>query len=245
MGSKRSKRPPRDVRATQRQPTRRSSAETRRVIFESALRLFRKKGFDQTTMREVAATAGTSLGSAYYYFASKEAIVLAYYEDVFEARQGRVVRAFAKTDDLRERLLALYHLHFDALKGDHKLLGALVRTVADPASDASVFSRATASVRNGTISLFEQALAVDAVSEDLRDLGALALWTLELGFMLYFVWDSSPKQERTRQLIDNTVDTLLPLLPFLSLPMAEPLRAHLAKLLIDANLVPDDEAALE
>ena len=38
-------------------------------------RCFRERGFEQTTMRDIAGRAGVSLGAAYYYFASKEAIV--------------------------------------------------------------------------------------------------------------------------------------------------------------------------
>lgn len=214
-------------------------ADTGAHILETALTLFRKNGFDKTTMREVAKAAGMSLGAAYYYFSSKEAIVLAYYERVARERAKRVKTALAQSDDLRERLRAIYHLHFDVVRRDRKLLGALVRSVADPDSDVSVFAKATAGVRNASIALFEEALDVDAVSEELRDLGALALWTLDLALMLYFVWDTSPKQKNTRQLIDNTIDAILPLIPVLSLPIAEPMRAHLAKLLIEADLVPE------
>lgn len=227
------------ARAKKKKKKRASGAETRARILETALALFRKKGFDQTTMRQIAAAADMSLGAAYYYFSSKEAIALAYYERVYEERDKRVTAALAETDDLRERLRAIYHLHFDVVRRDRKLLGALVRSVADPESDVSVFSRATSHVRNGSIALFERALDVDEVSEDLRDLAALGLWTLDLALMLYFVWDSSPKQKRTRQLIDDSIDAILPMVPMLSLPMAAPMRAHLAKLLINADLVPD------
>src|SRR6266850_2650368 len=54
-------------------PQRAASEETRRQILETALALFRERGFEDTTMRDVAARAGLSLGSAYYYFKSKEA----------------------------------------------------------------------------------------------------------------------------------------------------------------------------
>jgi len=52
--------------------------DTRRKIYESALSLFREKGFKQTTMRDIAAKAGVALGGAYYYFSTKDAIVLAF-----------------------------------------------------------------------------------------------------------------------------------------------------------------------
>jgi AcrR family transcriptional regulator len=214
-------------------------AGTRERILGEALALFRKHGFDKTTMRDVAAAAGMSLGAAYYYFASKEAIVLAYYASVFEERRRRVEKALAETQELRERLRALYHLHIDVVRRDRKLLGALVRSVAEPESDVSVFSKGTKSVRSGSIALCEHVINVPEVGEDLRDLGALGLWTLDLAFMLYFIWDPSPRQQQTRQLIDDTIDLLLPAIPLLSLPFAAPLRAQLAKLLVDADLVPE------
>ena len=56
-------------------PQRAGSEETRRMILETALSLFREKGFEDTTIRDIAAEADLSLGAAYYYFPSKEAIV--------------------------------------------------------------------------------------------------------------------------------------------------------------------------
>ncbi len=230
-------------KSTAKRRSRGGGEQTRAHILETALSLFRKRGFDKTTMRQVAEAADMSLGAAYYYFSSKEAIVLAYYERVSAERAKRVRAALENTPELRERLRCIYHLHFDVVRRDRKLLGALVRSVADPDSEASVFSKATASVRNQGIALFEQALDVEAVGEDLRDLGSLALWTLDLALMLYFVWDTSPKQARTRQLVDDTIDALLPVIPLLSLPMAEPMRTHLAQLLVHADLVPEDPAS--
>src|SRR5207237_4793311 len=51
--------------------------ETRERILDAALRLFRKRGFDQTTMRDIAAEAEVATGAAYYYFSSKEEMVIA------------------------------------------------------------------------------------------------------------------------------------------------------------------------
>lgn len=55
---------------------------TRTRILDAALDLFRSQGFDQTIMREIAAEAGVALGSAYYYFESKDALVMAFYTRV-------------------------------------------------------------------------------------------------------------------------------------------------------------------
>ncbi len=53
---------------------------TREKILEAALELFRERGFAEATMRDVAARAGVATGLAYYYFESKDAIVLAFYQ---------------------------------------------------------------------------------------------------------------------------------------------------------------------
>ena len=56
------------------------SEETRGLILDTALGLFRKNGFEETTMREIASEARVALGSAYYYYDSKHALVMAFYE---------------------------------------------------------------------------------------------------------------------------------------------------------------------
>src|SRR5215472_7168678 len=52
---------------------------TRQRILDTALRLFATNGYDGTSMRDIAAAAGCSLGLAYRYFPSKEDMVLELY----------------------------------------------------------------------------------------------------------------------------------------------------------------------
>ena len=56
----------------------------RQRILESALRLFVSRGYEETTMREIAAEAGYSPGLTYRYFARKEELVLVLYQNLDE-----------------------------------------------------------------------------------------------------------------------------------------------------------------
>ena len=43
------------------------------------MRLFRERGYAQTTMRAIAQEAGVAVGNAYYYFGSKDHLIQEFY----------------------------------------------------------------------------------------------------------------------------------------------------------------------
>src|SRR5437868_10043330 len=102
-------------------PQRAGSEETRRQILDTALTLFREQGLEETTIRDIAARAGLSLGATYYYFKSKEAIVGAYYDYIQQEHQKQARAAFAKAGNLRQRLRAAYHTKIDIVRNDQHL----------------------------------------------------------------------------------------------------------------------------
>src|SRR5215813_12767970 len=104
----------------------RKSEETRAHILATALQLFREQGFDEVTMRDIAKQAGTALGGAYYYFPSKEALVVAYYHWVQDEHTRKVREAIGgakKKLNLRERLGIALHSKIDIIQQDRRLLG--------------------------------------------------------------------------------------------------------------------------
>ena len=50
--------------------------QTRRVLFENAIALFREKGLDAVTVEEITQRAGTAKGSFYTYFRTKSDIII-------------------------------------------------------------------------------------------------------------------------------------------------------------------------
>lgn len=68
----------------------------RQQIIDAAYRCFARKGFHQTTMRDIYAEAGLSAGAVYHYFASKEEIIEASF--VFDYQRGLPVFQQAAQD---------------------------------------------------------------------------------------------------------------------------------------------------
>src|ERR1051325_10861273 len=64
-------------------------------IEEAARKLFIKQGFHATSMRNIAARAGTSLGNVYNYYRTKEEILGSIISKYQTDRAGRPQRSFA------------------------------------------------------------------------------------------------------------------------------------------------------
>ena len=79
---------------------------TREHIFETALRLFIERGYEKTTLRDIATAADCSLGLTYRYFESKEDLVLTLYERLadelaihaYDLPPGPLARRFDSVD---------------------------------------------------------------------------------------------------------------------------------------------------
>ena len=119
--------------------TTKKSEHTRRRIFDAALALFRKRGFVETTMRDIAKEAGVALGAAYYYFDSKDAIVMAFYQSLQEELVPLVEDALADARGLKERLGAVIQVKLRYCAPNRRLLGALSSHI-DPEHPLSPFS---------------------------------------------------------------------------------------------------------
>src|SRR5579875_3856583 len=101
------------------------SDETRVVILTAALRVFRERGFHEATMREIAQVAGVATGAAYYYFESKEAIVMAFYAEAQVEMAPLLTRRLDTATSLEERLRAIIDTKLEHFGPNRRLLGAL------------------------------------------------------------------------------------------------------------------------
>jgi AcrR family transcriptional regulator len=214
------------------------SRETRASILGHAIGRFREKGFDSTTMRDVAEAAGVAMGAAYYYFPSKEAIVQAYYDQVQSEHATRVAAALTERKlDLEHRLRIAFHTKFDILAKDRKLLGALFRYSGDPHHPLSVFGPGSGPIRSASMNVFAAAVGDEKLPNDIRELLPAALWAAHMGILLYFIYDPSPDQARTRKLIDGVTRLVVRVLGVAKMAIMKPLRGSLISLVRETELL--------
>src|SRR5713101_2435991 len=161
------------------------AGETRSRILGAALERFRRQGFDETTMREIAAEAGVALGAAYYYFESKEALVMAFYERAGEEMAAKIDSGLAAAKGLDSRLRAILDVKFEYFAPNRLFLGALSRHVANPQHPLSPFSDETRHIRDVDIQRFATALEGTriAVPKDLASYLPKLLWLYQMGLL--------------------------------------------------------------
>ena len=214
-------------------PTKKSE-ETRAKILEAALAVFRERGFESATMREIATKAEVAVGAAYYYFDSKEAIVMAFYERAQSDMGPAIEQKLADSKTLEARLRSVISFKFDYFRPNRKLLGAL-SAHSDPEHPLSPFSHQTAPIREQDLGLFVQAVEASAVKlpKRIRPYLPRLLWLYQMGLILFWVYDSSPEQRRTELLFDKTLQMILLILRFTNLPILLPIH-RLAADLLDA-----------
>src|SRR5262245_65976183 len=78
--------------------------EVRGAIVAAALRLFRKKGYVDTTLNEIAAAAKTSRANIYVYFLSKFALFYAVFDPWLQQRLETLEREIGAIAEPRPRL---------------------------------------------------------------------------------------------------------------------------------------------
>lgn len=194
---------------------------TRSRVLEVALRSFRERGYERTTMRRIASEADVSLGNAYYYFPSKGHLVQELYGTVIDEQARRATEALAAHRALGPRIAAAWHSAIDASDEYHAFGSEFISEAIRPTSPSSPFSPESSAARSASQDVYREVVAGahPAVPAALRaDLPQL-LWLAQLGVEIFWVYDTSADRRRTRDLIDGVAPIVATLVGLARLPV--------------------------
>jgi AcrR family transcriptional regulator len=86
-------------------------------LLQAAAHLFRRKGYERTTVRDLATAVGIQSGSIFHHFKSKEEILRAVMEETIVYNTALMEAALAEAGTLRERVLALIRCELQSIMG--------------------------------------------------------------------------------------------------------------------------------
>ena len=92
-----------------------ASVDPKQEILRTAARLFQQRGYDATSMNDVAAALKLSKGGLYHHFQSKDEILFEIMNHAMEITQDRVLTPVRTIADPEERLRTLIRLHIEVV----------------------------------------------------------------------------------------------------------------------------------
>jgi AcrR family transcriptional regulator len=183
-------------------------AATRDHLYGVAMRLISQRGYEATTLRDIAQEADVSVGLLYRYFPSKQAMITALHDELSMA-YARRAQAMGP-GRWRDRFLFALRTSLHVLEPHRVVLRALIPVlVGDPAD--GVFADPTTFARVRVQHVFELAVAesTDAPREPLAQALGRLLYLVHLAVLLWWLLDKSTKQRATSMLVSVT-EQLLP-----------------------------------
>jgi AcrR family transcriptional regulator len=176
-------------------------------LYATATQLIAARGYEATTLRDIAKQAGVSVGLLYRYFPSKQAVVIALYDELSSAYARQA--SSMPPGRWRDRFLFALKTSLDVLEPHQMALRALTPVmVGDP--EEGIFSASTAFSRLRVQRVFEQVVteSSDAPKQPLGEALGRLLYLVHLAVLLWWLLDKSRNQRATAALVSLTQQLL-------------------------------------
>jgi len=205
------------------------SHETKKKIRAAALELFCTKGYDLSTMRDIAMKAGMSVGSTYYYFSTKEELVLDFYAATQDEAAENNLLLIEESTSFKKRLEGLLQFRMRQLTPYRSFIGVLGRNAADRGHALSPFGEKTKPIRDESIELFSEIMNGSNLkcARELKPYLPVLLWLYQMGLVFFWIHDSSEGQNHTQMLLKQTVFMVTKLIRLSKVPVMKPVNRSL------------------
>ncbi len=192
-----------------RRPTWRDekAEERRHQLIDTALEVFAKKGFDKTSVRELAAAAGVAQGLMYHYFKSKDKLLEAVVERHSFLPQLKTLLATLHNEPATKVLKAVGKQFFELLGQKESLMNIFFHeTQSHP-----IVPRIWRGILNEGISLFQSYLDERVKAGELKDHNTdVTARTLAYTIVLLRGTAAAfPHRTRADEFINQMVDNIL------------------------------------
>src|ERR1051326_4440011 len=183
---------------------------TKQKILDAALQLFREKGLEATTTKQISQKAGIAEGTLFNYFKTKEDLALYFFQrethDLISwyGKEMRLQRA-----PLPEKLFAIIHRQLEYLAPYEDFIGAVFFRSLQPNSKLSPLSFESQELRIRYLRCIRDILAQAEEREEIPrvgELGAYAVGLFYIGIVLHWLHDTSRGKQKTLALLDRSLD---------------------------------------
>lgn len=203
---------------------------TRARIRDIALASFRERGFDATTIRLIATEAGVSVGTVNFHFASKNELVQELYLEVQLAHRESALPLLVDSSTLVDRLGIVFREGLKQWQPYRAHASEFLSAAVSPRSPINPLSSESGAALQIVEDLFRTAIEGSAHRLPTDTVAALprALALANLLLAMFWVYDSSPKHQRTEALLARSLTLLGAVLPLSRVPLVRaPLREFL------------------
>lgn len=187
----------------------RKKEETRKRIISTAVDLFNKQGFEQTTVEQIAEAADVAKGTIFNHFPVKEAIVLAYVQKRLKEVRPEIVKRVETMPDTHARLTALFNLTNEWLENSFnedvikKYMTYMIQTLLDTAKNQEA--------RSGYGDILQSIISMGQEKGEIRrdiPAGTLAIYMDWQNALVMMAWLAYPGVSKT-DMINRMTDLFL------------------------------------
>ena len=184
--------------------TQKTKEKTSKKILSAAEKLFLRKGYEETTTRDIASAAGIAAGTMFNYFPGKEALAMTMVAEAMAKGRTDYIKRRSGEEDAAEALFLLISSELRRLRPFRSFVGPVLE------STMSLFAK-TKTCQAGEASRIEHMKAVrEIISANghsrIPDFISSSLyWSLYLGILAFWSNDNSRNQEETLAMIDYSL----------------------------------------
>jgi AcrR family transcriptional regulator len=176
-------------------------------------------------MRDIAEAADVAVGASYYYYSTKEELVLAYYEDACSRDTEFAAQLVTKVSGFKERFSLFLQYKIAQLSENRCFMNILARSAANPEDPLSPFGPQTKHIRDDAMQLLSSLIEGSDLkaAEKFKPYLPGLLWLYMMGSIFFWIHDRSKGQAITNKVIEFSVSLVTQLLWLSSLPLTDPI----------------------